>query len=178
MNVISRVWHAAYSEALKPKTFVKGDQFEDFLRRVVFPASHYDLVGKTHDYSVNRKDFVESSIEPDYRFRERTSGREFYVEAKYRSVFHPQGLDWCKDYQLPRYLDIDATTRVLVALGAGGTASAPRYLFLFPVRGVRYTCLFPSFLWPFEIPQDCLPPERTLQLLAAAGGRTAARAIA
>jgi len=165
MNVISRVLHAAIAEAVKPKTYVKGDEFEDFLRRVIFPASCYDLVGKTHDYSVNRRDFIESSMAPDYRFRDRASGQEFYVEAKYRSGFYRRGVDWSQQYQLQRYLEIDVTTPVLVAIGVGGRASVPDHLFLFPVRDVRYTHLFPTFLRHYEIPRDCLSPDRSRQLL-------------
>ncbi len=165
MNVIARVWHAARNEAVKPKTYVKGEAFQDFIRRVVFPASHYDLVGKTHDYSVNRQDFVESSTDPDYRFRDRESRREFYVEAKYRSRFYHGGVDWCQQYQLQRYLEIDLTTPVLIAIGIGGSASNPEYVFLFPVSGVRYTHLFPSFLRPYEIPRACIAPDHLHPLL-------------
>jgi hypothetical protein len=168
MNVIARVFHAAYNEAVKPKTYVKGDEFQDFLRRVVFPAACYDLVGKTHDYSANRRDFIESSMAPDYRFRDGASGREFYVEAKYRSGFYRRGVDWCQQYQLQRYLEIDMTTPVLIAIGVGGRASLPDHVFLFPVRGVRYTHLFPSFLRHYEIPRVCLSSERSIQLLAEA----------
>ena len=165
MNVIARVWHAACNEAVKPKTYVKGETFEDFLRRVIFPAPHYALEAMTHDYSVNREDFVESSIMPDFRFRDRASGRTFYVEAKYRARFYHGGVDWCQQYQLQRYLDIDLTTPVLIAIGLGGTPASPEYVFLFPVGGVRYTHLFPSFLRSYEIPRDCVAPDRLHELL-------------
>ena len=57
------------------------------------------------------------------------------------------------------------TTPVLIAIGVGGRAPAPDHVFLFPVRGVRYTHLFPSFLRHYEIPCDCLPADRSRQLL-------------
>jgi hypothetical protein len=160
MNVVTRVLRAAINEAVKPKTFVKGDEFEAYLRRVIFPASRYDLVDRSHSYTANREDFIERSKEPDFRFRNRASGTEFYVEAKYRSVFYRQGIDWCQYYQLQRYHAIDAETPVYAALGVAGTPSSPEYLFLFPVRRTQYTRLFPSFLKTFEIPHSCLSPER------------------
>jgi hypothetical protein len=178
MNVLSRVLHAAYNEAVKPKTFVRGDEFECFLRREVFPAARYDILRKTHGYTVNKDDFVESTKEPDFLFRDRASGREFYVEAKYRSGFYRQGVDWCKEYQLQRYRALDRETPVLVAVGVGGTASRPDSLYLFPVRGITYTRLFPRLLQRFEIHHGCVASGLLRQLLTGNEPETAVPAMA
>jgi hypothetical protein len=85
LSVFTRAFKAAWAEMNKPKTYVTGDEFEQYVRKNLFPKEGYDLVHQTHDYKANKNDFVETSKGPDFRFRSRRSGREFLVEAKYRS---------------------------------------------------------------------------------------------
>lgn len=85
MGVLTRVLKAAWAEMNKPETYVKGDEFEQYVRKHLFTKEEYDLVHQTHDYKTNKNDFVETSKEPDFKFRSRRSGREFLVEVKYRS---------------------------------------------------------------------------------------------
>lgn len=85
MGVLTRALKAAWAEMNKPETYVAGGEFEQYVRKYLFPKGRYDLVHQTHDYEANKNDFVETSKGPDFRFRARRSGREFLVEAKYRS---------------------------------------------------------------------------------------------
>ncbi|MFW6105333.1 MAG: hypothetical protein ACOC7P_01985 [Chloroflexota bacterium] len=84
MGVLTRALKAAWVEITKPATFVAGDEFQQYVRKYLFPKERYYLVHKTHDYEANKNDFVQTSNGPDFRFRSRRSGREFLVEAKYR----------------------------------------------------------------------------------------------
>ncbi len=47
---------AFFKEIFKPSSFLKGDDFENCLRKRVFPSYEYDLVMKTHDYHKNKND--------------------------------------------------------------------------------------------------------------------------
>src|SRR5688572_7159263 len=76
--------NAFFAELFKPTAFLKGEDFERCLRSTVFTSEKYDLVMKTHDFHENSRDYVESSLYPDYLFRERKTNKEFFVEAKYR----------------------------------------------------------------------------------------------
>jgi hypothetical protein len=89
LGVFTRAVRAAWAEINKPETYVTGDEFEQYVRKYLFPKERYDLVHQTHDYSANKSDFVETSNEPDFRFRPTRSGREFLVEAKYGSELLP-----------------------------------------------------------------------------------------
>lgn len=40
---------------------------------------------KTHNDQTNSKNYVESLLNADFKFRDRYTNREFYVEAKLRS---------------------------------------------------------------------------------------------
>ncbi|OGN96556.1 MAG: hypothetical protein A2Z77_00900 [Chloroflexi bacterium RBG_13_51_36] len=151
MGVLTRVVKAAWAEMNKPKTYVKGDEFEDYVRQRLFPKERYDLLHRTHDYRANESDFVETSKEPDFRFRSRRSGREFLVEAKYRSRLYDGAVEWCKPYQLERYKKINRATLVFIAIGLGGLPSSPGHVYLVPVREIPYRSLFPSFLREYEV---------------------------
>jgi hypothetical protein len=154
MNVLARVMRAAWDEANKPESYVKGDDFERFVRERLFVKSSYDLLYKTHDYADNKGDFIKSSKKPDFRFRSRNSGIEFYVEAKFRTRYHDGRLEWCKNYQLKRYQEIDNIIPVLIAIGLGGHPWEPERIFLVPMGHIKFVKLFPSFLKNYEILPD------------------------
>ncbi len=154
MGVLTRAIKAAWNEVSKPETFVKGDEFEDFIRKQIFPHNDYDLLAKTHDYASNKNDFVQSSTDPDFKFRSRRSGNVFFVEAKYRSAYFDGTIEWCKPYQQTRYEAINRVTPVYVVIGVGNLPSSPEHVFLVPVKRIRYLRLFRSFLREYEVPHN------------------------
>ncbi|MEI1280609.1 hypothetical protein V6Z05_19920 [Leptospira venezuelensis] len=70
----------------KPKSFANGEEYEEFVREVLFPKDIYNLLHKTHNYDQNSKDYVEDSLLPDYKFKDTDLNIEFYVECKYRNI--------------------------------------------------------------------------------------------
>jgi hypothetical protein len=152
MNVLARVMRAAWDEANKPVTYAKGEEFEHYTRERLFPKEAYDLLQKTHSYIDNKGDFIASSKEPDFRFKSKYSCTEFYVEAKFRSKYHDGGLEWCKDFQLKRYQEIDNAVPVLIAIGLGGHPAEPEKVFLIPMKHIKFIKLYPSFLSKYEVP--------------------------
>jgi hypothetical protein len=163
MNVLTRTLKAAWDEANKPVTYVKGDEFEQYVRDVLFPREAYVLLDKTHDYSDNRDDYIEHTKLPDFKFEAVMLGREFFVEAKFRSRFQDQVLEWCKFFQLKRYQELDNVTPVLIAAGVGGRPSAPERVFLMPVKHIKFVKLYPGFLQKYEIRPDRCISESTLK---------------
>jgi hypothetical protein len=163
MGILTRALKAAWSEVNKPETYVKGDEFEHYVRKCLFTKEEYDLVHQTHDYATNKNDFVENSKEPDFKFRSRRSNREFFVEVKYRSAFYQGAIEWCKPYQLKRYKVIDKATPVFVAIGLGGLPESPAHVYVVPMKYARYTRFFASFLKEYEVPIGrCVNADRTL----------------
>ena len=165
MGTITKTSQKPWTEANKPDSYVKGDEFEDFVRKYLFPISSYNLLHKTHDYAVNKDDFVASSKKPDFKFRARASGREFYVEAKYRSNLYKRAIDWCKFYQLKRYHLIDRYIPVIIAIGIGGQSMLPEHVFLIPVKCIKDTKLYPSFLRKYELTKKRCVTEKELSVL-------------
>ena len=146
-----RVTKAALDEINKPETFVKGDNFEAYIRAHLFIKDRYDLIQRTHDYTTNKGDFVENTKEPDFKFRCLKTGKEFFVEAKYRSNYRDNAIEWCKPFQLKRYREIDKKTPVFVTIGVGNESNSPRQIFFIPIKEIKYTKLFRSFLRDYEV---------------------------
>lgn len=153
MSVLTRIAKTVYNEVTKPKSFVKGEDFENYVRKFIFPSDLYRLEHQTHDYNTNKGDYVQTSLKPDFLFSSKNK-KKFYVEAKYRSDFQEKGIEWCKPYQLRRYQETNEELPVFIALGVEGKPSRPKYLFIFPVKKVKYTKLFDSVLEKYEVETD------------------------
>ncbi len=151
MGLISRVAKAAWNEVIKPESFVKGDEFEEYVRSYLFPKDEYNILHRTHDYETNKDDFVEDSKEPDFKFKSIKSGKEFFIEAKYRSNYSDGTVEWCKLYQLKRYRDIDKEIPIYIVIGLGQDPRDPEKIFLIPMKEIRYQKLFRSFLKQYQI---------------------------
>jgi hypothetical protein len=155
--IIKRIVNALdafFDQLLKPISFLKGDDFEKCLRKKVFTKAGYDMVMRTHDFHVNNQDYVESSLYPDFLFRDKKSNKEFFVEAKYRENLFQGKVNWCKDYQLRRYRklrnEISAKTPIIIAIGLGGRPDNPKQIFLIPLEEIKYSSLYPKFLLDYE----------------------------
>lgn len=167
MSAINRVLKAAWQELKKPASYVKGDKFERYIRSNLFPPACYALLHKNHDFFTSQDFDIESSKEPDFRFKSQQSGTEFFVEAKYRSHFFHGKLEWCKTYQLRRYQAINKNTPIFIVIGVGNSPLAPEQVFLIPMKEIKYTILFQSFLRKYKIPVDQCVPEASFFLSAA-----------
>ena len=151
LSDIVRVSKAAINEINKPESYVKGDAFESYIRSYLFVKDRYNLIQKTHDYTTNKGDFVENTKEPDFKFRCIKTNREFFVEAKYRSAYYDNAIEWCKAFQLKRYKEIDKKTPVYLTLGVGNEPDSPTQVFFIPLKDIKYTKLFRSFLKDYEV---------------------------
>jgi len=151
MGLLKKIVELAINETLKPQSFKKGEAFEKYLAEYIFPEDQYILCHQTHDYNKNQERFVESSKLPDLKFRAIGSKKEFYVEAKYRSSFLGNKLEWAQEYQFKRYKQINRETPVFIAIGVGGEPNSPESLYIIPVSKIKYTGLYESTLRPFAV---------------------------
>lgn len=154
LNKLTRVAKAIKSELETPESFVKGDEFEKYVREVMFPKDKYELVHKTHSYRDNKGDYIESTLYPDFLFRCKNTNKEFYVEAKYRSGFFKDKVEWSNNQQFKRYKEVNVKKPVFVCLGLKGTPKYPEYVFIMPISKVKYTGLYESALRDFEFHID------------------------
>lgn len=141
-------------EANTPASFKVGEAFEDYVRKFIFIDRYYTLVERTHNYHINSNDYVESSLKPIFKFRGNWTGRDFYVEAKFRTGLYNDKLVWCNQKQLERYQHYNQQCPVFVIIGLGDDSKYPEALTLIPLSKAKYTGLFVSVAEKFEIQPD------------------------
>ncbi|WP_421803647.1 hypothetical protein [Flagellimonas sp.] len=152
--MLKRIAKAVKEEINKPQSFAKGEAFEEYVRKFVFPKEHYKLLRRTHDYRSNNEDYIEDSMLPDFDFECIKTGKKFHVEAKFRNgVYnHKDKIEWCKPFQLKRYQELDKVQDVFIVLGLGNKASRPEEIILFPLKSCTFTGLYDSFLDKYSFP--------------------------
>jgi len=154
MNLLFKISVAvqkAMDEFNKPEPYAKGEAFQNYVCHKLFPDSSYELLHRTHGYTVNKERYVGDSRYPDFQFRVKNNKKEFFVEAKYRSTFNQDRVEWCSFNQLRRYQVIDKKTPVIVILGVGEKPSAPSQIFMVAMKDIKYTMLYKSFLKKYEL---------------------------
>lgn len=131
---------------------IKGSRFEKFVLNEIFNDILFDLIEMTRDFDSNSERFEERSMNPDFCFRDRRTGEEFWIEAKYRKGLfkNKKGQDVCeicKPWQLNRYNEVEKSTgkKVYICLGIGGDPLFPETVHLIPITDA-YPQLFPSRL--------------------------------
>jgi len=163
MNVLMKTLKTAWGEPAGAEGFGRGGEFEQYIRAALFPRETYDLLYKTHDYSESLEDYVTYTRQPDYKFKSKTLGMEFFIESKFRAKFQDQVPEWCKLFQLKQWQDIDKVIPVLVAVGLGGRPTAPERVFLMPVKHLKFVKLYPGFMQKYEVRPDRPVSENTLK---------------
>jgi len=131
---------------------VKGTRFEKFVEEEVFTDVLFDLVEKTQSFESNSKRFEERSLNPDFLFRDKRTGEEFWIEAKYRkSLFRnkkgQEVCEICTPQQLNRYKAVEKNTnkKVYILLGLGEDPRSPDTVHLIYVMDA-YPQIFRSLL--------------------------------
>jgi hypothetical protein len=134
----------------KPKSFSTGEKFEQYIRKHLLTAGHYELLQKTHGYRTKNKNYVPSTA-PDFKFRDRQNGKLFYVEAKYRKSFFKGQVSWCTERQLQYYRRSNRECPVFILLGVGGNPDKPAFVSLISLEKVNFIQLYQSFTEKYAI---------------------------
>lgn len=143
-------------------SFEKGEKFEGFVEKNLFPKSDYDLIHRTNAFSQNSKRYSENTLKPDFKFRCKKTKKEFYIEAKYRSSFNSDDMVEVISFtQLERFRKIqaDENTSVFIVLGIEGSPENPKNVSLIPLNELAYLKLYPSFINKFKIEKSAVTNE-------------------
>lgn len=165
MNLFKRIGKAVFEELHKPAPFGREEDFEQYVRDILFPFGTYQLVHRSHSHHGNKKDYFASSLLPDFGFRCEKTGKMFYVEVKFKErTFLQHEWEWFQPSQLERYKKIDQESHpIFLVLGLGANPQKPEEIFLIPVSKIevagfddgfpnKYTCtldqaVLSSSLW-------------------------------
>lgn len=134
--------------------YKRGKQFEDWALKL-FPAESFNIIHKTVGGADLDGRYTEDCIYPDYKFRDKFTGREFWVECKYRSHRGEKGnLEWTDQVHLQRYKRIRKETNIpiFILIGIGGFPDDPEELLFFNLDRAPYATLFYSIQKNMTIP--------------------------
>ncbi|HUX59545.1 MAG TPA: hypothetical protein VMV77_21410 [Bacteroidales bacterium] len=160
-----------------PESFKKGQKFEDFTREVIFSVDRYKLIKKTHDYKQNSIDFVQDSLEPDFKFECKDTGKQFYVESKFRTWFYQGKIEFCKNDQFKRLQEINKKEPVFILIGLDGEPKDPEYVLLIPMSDIKSNSLSEEFLENYDIAHNVSIPQKKLWSLVDQSSKKDAKEI-
>ena len=121
-----------------------GNDFEDYVISM-FDPERFELIHRTPTNEDTNGRFVYSMVYPDLRFREKSTGRRFWVEVKYRARTEENGeITWCNDNQLRHYKRTMYETRepVFIMIGVGGSVRMPNKVYCLNLERINFTRLF------------------------------------
>ncbi|MCM4161730.1 hypothetical protein FHG64_02630 [Antarcticibacterium flavum] len=137
-----------------------GKEFEDFVENNIFTKDRYALIHRTSSKEDNEKRYPESASNPDFHFRCLETGKEFYVEAKYRSSAINNKVEGLKPKQELRFKKLNQNIPVFVIIGYWGPPSNPSKLSFLKLEDCKYRYLFTYYLRNFEIDKVTYPNHR------------------
>lgn len=146
---LNSAFSSFYQNITKHESIIKGDEFENFVREKIYTPDKYTLLHKTHSFSKG-KEFVESSLYPDFLFKDKNTGEEFYVEAKYRSYLVNGKIEWCRKDQFDRYRKIAKDKKTLIAIGFKGRPAFPQKIYIVNINDINYPDLYPNTIKDYE----------------------------
>jgi hypothetical protein len=139
---------------MKISSFNKGEKFEKYVENTIFPKENYDLIHRSNSFNQNKDRYAEETLKPDFKFRCKESGNEFYVEAKYRSKANNSNkIELMSLKQFERFKEIqkDEVCPIYILIGYGGLPTNPFMLSLIPIEKIEYLSIYVSILKKFKI---------------------------
>jgi hypothetical protein len=116
----------------------KGAEFEKYVV-ARFNQQFFKLINWRSDKFHNGV-YALSNMDPDlhYRFQCKSTALEFAVECKWRKGFFDGEIFWAKDYQIANYFSYQQKRKipVYIIIGVGGIPSAPREVFIIPLKEI------------------------------------------
>jgi hypothetical protein len=133
--------------------YLIGKAFENYALEILFPSEHFDLLERVPEFTSNKKHFALNALNPDFKFKEKKTGRVFSVEAKFRGRRKKSNeIRWTYPAQLLRYRNFNQSCPTFVLIGLGGSPDRPEIVGLIPIEKACYTWLFVKTIKRFNIP--------------------------
>lgn len=138
-HVVAPTQAAADNSDVRDDSKAKGDAFENFVVNLLADW-RLKLLDRTQDAVSTAGVVAESCKNPDLHVQQKRgeSNIDYYLECKYRSRWYNGEITF-EGWQLDRYRQFqrDNRRKVIIALGVGGTASAPATFMLVPLDSIR-----------------------------------------
>jgi hypothetical protein len=129
-----------------------GKDFEAYLRCHIFVKKYYVSMEMSEEDQLNSANKVDTSNQPDFKFRDKRHQQPFFLEAKFREKESEEKISWCTSTQLKRYQEFEKSFPIFIIVGFGGKPDNPEKLFLFPLTEAIGPELPMQTALKFEIP--------------------------
>lgn len=126
-----------------------GEGWQLDVKDVIFPQNRYDILHQSHSFEDNRLRYIESSLQPDFQFRDKQTKKVFWVECKYRGSLINEKVQLLKPDHRQRFQKL--TDPVFICLALDLPTLEDEQYYLIPFAGMKYDDLFPSILKNHEI---------------------------
>jgi hypothetical protein len=126
--------------------FQKGDNFDSVVRGY-FPETFYDLVNSATSINDPPGKNNEQTLEPEFKFRNKSTGDCFWVECKFVDKLLDGKIQWTDNEHLIRYqhfLEDHRAEQVYLVIGLGGMPHRPKALYCIPLKTPACPELSPS----------------------------------
>jgi hypothetical protein len=133
-----------------PEPFMKGANIEKYTRDNVFTGAHFKMIHKPFSNTDIQHDITENLLKPAFRFRDKQTGTEFYLETKFRTSLYLDKIEWTYPDQLICYQECQKEIPVFILLGLGNAPENPCRLFLMPLEKAKTTGVYLSEARKYE----------------------------
>ncbi|GBE56145.1 hypothetical protein BMS3Bbin16_00344 [archaeon BMS3Bbin16] len=133
------------------KGFWKGDDFELYVTDL-FPSDRFVLC-ETPPRPLPDNRYIEANMRPDFKFRDRRTSAEFWVECKYRGrLTKDKKIIWCSSKQFKRYSEFKKKTgkKIFIVIGFSGKAYKPKKLYCFNLDELKFQDVYEKEIEKFE----------------------------
>jgi hypothetical protein len=130
-----------------------GKAFENYTLKFLFRREDFIFLERTPDYTSDWDLFALNALKPDFKFRDRQTGQDFYVEVKFRQRHKKcNEIRWARPLQLSRYMFYNQSLPTFLLMGIGDDPESPSLVSLIPLGQACYPRLFIQKIKRFEIP--------------------------
>jgi hypothetical protein len=130
-----------------------GKAFENYALKFLFRREDFIFLERVPDYTRDWDLFALNALKPDFKFRDKNTGQEFYVEVKFRQRYKKcNEIRWARPSQLSRYMFYNRSLPTFLLIGIGDDPECPSLVALIPLEQACYTRLFIKRIKLFEIP--------------------------
>jgi hypothetical protein len=143
-----------------------GKAFENYALKFLFRRDDFIFLERVPDYTPDWDLFALNALNPDFKFRDKHTGQEFYVEVKFRGRHkNCNEIHWARSSQISRYMYCNQSLPTFLLIGIGDDPERPSLVSLIPLVQARYEKLFIQRIKLFEIPASTAIRSEVIQNL-------------
>lgn len=136
-----------FNEVQIPAGQHKQLQFEEYVISTLFPEPYYLQMAIPF---IGSNPIERSSAAPNFFLKDKTTGKKFYIECRYRSSCIANSLQLPEGFKLTQGRITEPPTYFIV-LGLGGLPENPAQVFLINLQACKYLVLYKRHLKGKEI---------------------------